>query len=77
MARSGWSLRNPAPRAILLTVNDDLLTTAQVAERLGKSVATINRMALDDRLTPALVAPGRKGARWYRKADVDALEATA
>ena len=62
--------------ATLLTVNDDLITTAQAADLLGKSVATINRMAVDRRLEPALVAPGDKGARWYRKADVEALVET-
>ena len=55
---------------------DELLTTAQVAERLGKSIATVNRMATDGRLCAVLELPGDRGARWYRVVDVEAYEAT-
>lgn len=38
------------------------LTTKQVAERLGKSVATVKRMAADGRLPYAVKVPGDTGA---------------
>jgi predicted site-specific integrase-resolvase len=47
-----------------------LLTTAQVAEKLGKSVATVNRWAADGRLKPAAKAPGIRGAWLFDPADV-------
>lgn len=47
-----------------------LLTTAEVAERLRVSVATVNKYAREGAL-PAIVLPG--GQRRYRVADVDRL----
>jgi DNA-binding transcriptional MerR regulator len=51
----------------------DLLTTAQVARLLGKTVKTINIWAAEGRIPVALKLPGPKGANLYRRADVDAL----
>lgn len=47
-----------------------LLTTAEVAERLRVSVATVNRYARED-LLAAITLPG--GQRRYRAEDVEAL----
>ncbi len=57
---------------IFVRVSDvtDLLTTAEVAERLRVSVATVNKYARDN-LLPAIVLPG--GTRRYRLSDIDAL----
>jgi excisionase family DNA binding protein len=55
---------------------DDLLTTAQVAELLGIPVRTLNRMAERGDLKPALTLAGDRGARLYRRADIEALAAT-
>jgi DNA-binding transcriptional MerR regulator len=52
---------------------DDLLPTAEVAQLLGKSVATINRWATEGRLKPAVELPGETGARLYLRSDVEAL----
>lgn len=59
---------------------DDLIGTAEVAKRLGVSVATVNRWQDDAEdapqapLTPAVVIPGpkRAAARLYRSEDVQA-----
>lgn len=53
----------------------DLLTTRQAAERVGRSVSTLNHYVDTGRLTPALAAPGIRGPRFFRPADVDALAA--
>jgi excisionase family DNA binding protein len=56
-------------------MNDDaLMATREVAERLGVSIATVNRMAKDGRLTPALRTPGIRGAHLYDRNKVEALE---
>ena len=51
----------------------DLLTTAQVAEMTGLSVATVNRRADKGEIPVAAKAPGRRGARLFRREDVQAL----
>ena len=51
------------------------LTTKQVAERLGKSVATVNRMAADGRLPYAVKVPGETGAYLFDPADIERLVA--
>lgn len=51
----------------------DLLTTAQVAILLGKSVRTVNRMAESGALPIAMKVPGKTGAYLFRPEDVDAL----
>lgn len=52
---------------------DDLLTTAEVAEILGKSVPTVNRWAVEGKLTPARKLPGLRGPHLFYRADVEAL----
>lgn len=51
----------------------DHLSTAQVAELLGVSVATVNRWAVAGRLVPAIQVPGHNGARLYLADDVEAF----
>lgn len=51
----------------------DLLTTAQVATLLGKSVPTINRWAAEGILEPTVKLPGATGANVFRRSDVEAL----
>lgn len=53
---------------------DELIATREVAERLGVSIATVNRMAKDGRLPPAARAPGLRGAQLYDPAKVEALD---
>lgn len=53
----------------------DLLTTAQVADLLGVTVATVNRWALLGKATPVRKLPGPTGAYLYERAEVDALVA--
>lgn len=55
----------------------ETLTTAQAAELLGKSVATVNRMVLLGRLNPAAKLPGKTGAYLYRREDIEALRQAA
>lgn len=52
---------------------EQLLTTAETAERLSVSTATINRWVRVGQLTPAVQTPGIRGARLYAPDDVDAL----
>lgn len=54
-------------------MEDDLLTSAEVAEALDRPVATVNRWALEGRLPVAKKLPGRTGANLYRRSDVEAL----
>lgn len=51
----------------------DLLSTAEVAVRLGKSVATVNRYVQRGILEPTAQGPGERGARLYDPADVAEL----
>ena len=53
----------------------DLLTTAQVCERLGVGSSTVARWAAEGKLTEAHKLPGIRGPRLFRVADVDALAA--
>jgi excisionase family DNA binding protein len=53
----------------------DLLTTAQVAERLGLSVPTVNRYALAGRLPVAQKLPGFRGAYLFTLEAVEAFQA--
>ena len=55
----------------------DTITTAEAAVILGKSVATVNRLALLGRLTPTLKLPGKTGAYLFARADVEALKTTS
>ena len=51
-----------------------LLTTAEVAEILGKSTATVKRMALAGELPHALKLPGDTGAYLFHPKDVERLQ---
>lgn len=52
---------------------EQVLTTAEVAEQTGWSVATINRWADSGVLPVAVKAPGLRGARMFRQSDVDKI----
>lgn len=52
---------------------DDLLSTAAVAELVGKTVATVNRWAAEGKITPAVEMTGKTGARLYRRSDITAF----
>lgn len=56
---------------------DDYLSTAEVATRLGKSVATVNRYVKRGLLEPVVQGPGERGARLYKPSDVDELATPA
>ena len=56
-----------------MTKSPDLLTTAQVANLLGKSVRTVNRMAEAGNLPPAIKVPGKTGAYLFHRADAERL----
>lgn len=51
---------------------DDLITTAQVAELLGITVAWANKQAKAGRLPVAQKLPGDTGAYLFRREDIDA-----
>jgi excisionase family DNA binding protein len=53
--------------------NDVLLSTAEVAALRGVSPRTVNRWVRDGKLTPAVQAPGPKGARLFNAADLEAV----
>lgn len=53
--------------------NLELVTTAQVADLLGRDTATINRWANQGRLQPAMQAPGVRGSRWFLRRDIEQL----
>ena len=59
-----------------MATDSDLLTSQQAAERLGRSVSSLHRYVELGRLVPAIAAPGIRGAKFFRPADVDALGAT-
>lgn len=54
---------------------DDLLTTAQAAEILGKTPRTVQRMVAAGLLTPATTLPGKTGAHLFDRAEVERLAA--
>lgn len=56
---------------------DELLSTAEVAERLNCSVATVNRWAAEGKLTTAAKLPGVRGPRLFHRADIETLAAKA
>jgi excisionase family DNA binding protein len=49
----------------------DLLTTAQAAEILGKSVPTVNRWAAEGVLSPVQKLPGRTGAYLFTRDEIE------
>ena len=48
----------------------DLVTTKEAAEILGVSVFQVARLVARGDLTAAVQAPGKRGARFFRRADV-------
>lgn len=55
----------------------DLVSTREAADILGKSVATVNRLAANGELPVALSGHGLRGARFYRRSDVEGLRSPA
>lgn len=54
-------------------MTQDLLPTAEVARLCGVSVATVNRWADAERITPVAQGPGPRGARLFDRRDVALL----
>jgi excisionase family DNA binding protein len=50
--------------------NLDLVPTAEAARMLGCHVRTVHRLVEAGALTPAVQAPGLRGARMFRTRDV-------
>ena len=55
---------------MLVHVLNGLLTTAEVADLLGVSVATVNRHARSGQLRADAQMPGSKGARLFHPSEV-------
>ena len=55
----------------IATSPDDLIPTAEAADILGRDVATIARWVRNGQLTPAVKAPGLRGARFFRRSDIE------
>ena len=53
------------------TNDTDLITTADVARMLDKTVSTVNRMVARGELVPAVKAPGKRGAHLFRRGDIE------
>lgn len=51
-----------------------LKPTAEVAERLGKSVATITRYVKAGRISPVIKGEGLRGAMWFNPDDIERLK---
>lgn len=51
------------------------LTAGEAAERLGVTVATVNRMAAQGKIPTAHKLPGVRGARLFRATDLEAVTA--
>lgn len=51
----------------------DLIPTSEVARIYGCDVRTVHRLVQRGRLTPAIKAPGLRGALLFRRSDVLAL----
>lgn len=54
----------------------ELLTTSEVAEKLGVDRSWVTRLVSSGRLVPAMRLPGRTGALLFDPADIDAMLAT-
>jgi excisionase family DNA binding protein len=59
------------------TVPDQLLTTRDVADRLGVTPSTVSRLVARGDLTPVFKLAGPRGAFLFRPADIDQLEQAA
>lgn len=53
----------------------ETLTTAEAADRLGVNVQKFFRLAEAANIQPALAAPGLRGAKFWRTADIERLAA--
>lgn len=53
--------------------DDELLTTAEVAQIVGRSVATINRWAAEGKVAVVQKLPGATGAHLFRREAVEHL----
>ena len=54
-----------------------LITTAEVAQRLGVSIPTVNRWVRDGRLEPVQKLPGIRGANLFHPDAIAGLKETA
>ena len=54
----------------------ELLTTSEVADKLGVDRSWVTRLVASGRLVPAMRLPGRTGALLFDPADVDAMLTT-
>lgn len=75
-------LGGPAPLAgsrpvsvMSLDTVRDLVSTKEASEISGRSVATINRWVREGRLTPVAEGDGPRGARFFNRADIEAMTA--
>lgn len=57
--------------------NSELLTTAQVAERLRVTPYSVNRYVRQGLLRPTIQLPSAKGARLYHPSEVERFAAAA
>ena len=64
-------------RNVAHMTKETLLTTREAANRLGVSVQTVARWVSEEKLKPALKAPGIRGPLFFRAEDVDALRGAA
>lgn len=60
-----------------MTTTPDLIPTAEVARIYGCDVRTVHRMVARGVLTPAIKAPGKRGALLFRRSDVFAAARAA
>lgn len=65
------SLRKVVHACNMYGMETTLITTAEVAERLGVSIPTVNRWVRDGRLTPVQKLPGIRGANLFRADDIE------
>lgn len=54
---------------------DDLLSSRDAATLLGRTVSSVHRYVDLGQLSPALQADGLRGAKFFHRADVEALAA--
>jgi hypothetical protein len=51
----------------------EIITTAQAARMLGRSVATVNRMVALGQIQPAKKLPGKTGAYLFEAREIERL----
>ncbi len=56
-----------------MSQSDDLLTSTQAGQILGKSGRTVLRLAESGQLAIAVTVPGPNGPKLFRRADVERL----